>query len=154
MSERFEALEHFFLREVCQKATKPLRVGTEMSVKVDENEHYTLRREKEGLKVLSTPCKTPDLSFTLTLETLKKLNAAKTEDVGEMGVELLKLLAQNDPTVKMHAKVHIGLFDLLTKGYLGVLPLGGPAVMKFLGAKGLTNMGKIKEAISRLRTDK
>jgi len=148
-----EVVERFFKRQVCQKATGPLSAGAMMSLQVDA-ETFTLRKEKTGLAVLAGPCEKPDLSFSIPLEALKQLDRNTTEDVGEMGVALLKQMIQSDPKVKMHAKVHIGIFDLLRKGYLGVLPLGGPAVMKFLGTKGFTNMSKIKEAIQKMRTEK
>jgi len=148
-----EVVERFIKRQVCQKATAPLSTGAMMSLQVDD-ETFTLRKEKTGLAVLKGPCEKPDLSFSIPLEALRQLDRNTTEDVGEMGVALLKQMIQSDPNLKMHAKVHIGIFDLLRKGYLGVLPLGGPAVMKFLGTKGFTNMSKIKEAIQKMRAEK
>jgi len=153
MAKEFEALKKFFGRDVCQKATKPLSTGSEMAVEMGSAQ-FTLRREKEALIVVDAPCSKPDLSFTLSLEAIEALDAEPTEDVGEMGVVLLKQMVHSDPTHRMGAKVHIGIFDLLRKGYLGVLPLGGPAVMKFLASKGLTSMGKIKEAVQKMKAEK
>lgn len=153
MSKEFEALKKFFGREVCQKATKPLSTGAEMAVEIGDA-HCTLRREKEALIVVNSPCAKPDLSFNLSLEALRALDAEPTEDVGEMGVVLLKQMVNATPEMRMGAKVHIGVFDLLRKGYLSVLPLGGPAVMKFMASKGLTSMGKIKEAVQKMKADK
>ena len=61
-------------------------------------------------------------------------------------------MAHGDPTFRIKASVHIGAFDLLRNGYLGVLPLGGVTVMRFLSSKGLNGIGKIKDAIGRMRT--
>ena len=47
--------------------------------------------------------------------------------------------------------VFVGPFDFLTHGYLGILPLGGATVMKFLASKGFTGISKIRDAISKLR---
>jgi hypothetical protein len=79
------------------------------------------------------------------------LEKLETEDVGEVGVALLQLLIHEDPARRMQAKVHIGPLDLFWKGYWGILPLGGPTVMKFLASKGMTNLSKIKEGIARFR---
>jgi hypothetical protein len=63
-------------------------------------------------------------------------------------------MASADAACKVKAKVHVGIFDMLRKGYLGVLPLGGTAVMKYLGTKGFGSIGKVKDALSQMKSDK
>ena len=60
-------------------------------------------------------------------------------------------MAHKDQEFRVLAKVHIGPFKLLRNGYFSILPLGGATVMKYLGAKGFGNIGKIKDAIARMR---
>jgi len=98
------------------------------------------------------PPKKADMTFHVPERALHELTATTTEDIGEIGIAILKLMAHSEPQMRVTAKVHIGLFDLLRNGYLGVLPLGGVPVTKFLASKGFNGVGKIKDAISRLRT--
>lgn len=147
-----DRLKELFARSVCRKATGPLRKGIELAVHLNGEGPVTLTKTAEGLDVLSKAPAKPDMTFHVPEKALLELLGTQTEDVGEIGVAILKLMAHGDPAYRIQAKVHIGPFDLLRNGYLGVLPLGGATVMKFLSTKGLTGVGKIKDAIGRLRT--
>lgn len=152
MQKHYESLAAFFRRDVCQRATKPLRDGIVIAVAVDGEAPLSLTKMGGRMEVTMEKPAKPDMSFSLTAKGLEQLSSLQTEDIGEIGVGILKLMAHSDPAYRMTAKVHIGMFDLLRHGYLGVLPLGGPTVMKFLGAKGFGSIGKIKDALSRLRS--
>lgn len=144
-------LKSFFDRDVCQRATHPLRDGIEIAVFIGDSDPVTLGKLNGRTAVtVDVPAK-PDMSFWTSEKGIRELIATETSDIGEIGVAILKLMAHSDPEFRLKAKVHIGLFDLLRNGYLSVLPLGGSTVMKFLGTKGFGSMGKIKDAISRMR---
>jgi hypothetical protein len=155
-SETFSAgvqqLNEFFFRPVCKKGTEPLRKGVEIALFIDGEGPATLTRTATGAEVKPDAPKKPDMTFHVSQAAIGELLATHTEDVGEIGVAILKLMASKDASRRVQAKVHIGAFDLLRNGYLGVLPLGGATVMKFLASHGLTGVGKIKDAIGRLRT--
>jgi hypothetical protein len=152
MSSHFEVLKTFFEKPVCQAATKPLRDGVQIALHLDGADPVTLEKQNGVIQVVNAAPKKADMSFWVPAGAIETLSKVETTDVGEVGVEILKLMAHSDPAYHMTAKVHIGVFDLLRHGYLGVLPLGGPTVMKFLGSKGFGNMNKIREAISRMRS--
>jgi hypothetical protein len=144
-------LREFFDRPLSQEATKPLRDGIEIAVYIDKEGPATLG--KNGGRAVVTdgiPAK-PDMTFWVTTPALKQLNETKTEEIGEIGIALCKLMLSSDPNLQLKANVHIGLFDLLRNGYLGVIPLGGASLMKFLASHGFGSIGKIKDAISKLR---
>jgi hypothetical protein len=143
-------LDEFFDRPVAQKATAPLKRGIEIALRIKDGGTFTLTKKDKTLVEPRTPTK-PDMTFDIPLASLESLCAESTEDIGEIGVAILKLMANSDPALRVTAKVHIGAFDLFRHGYLGVLPLGGSTVMKFLASKGLTGIGKIKEGISKLK---
>lgn len=148
----FNDLKTFFERDACQRATKPLRDGIEIAIYVDGGGPLTLTKVNGRANVISGSPAKPDMSFWTTTKGVKQLAGHVTDDIGEIGVAILQLMAAADPELHMKAKVHIGLFDLLRNGYLGVIPLGGPSVMKYLGSKGFGSIGKIKDAISRMRS--
>ena len=133
------------------KGTAPLRDGIEIALILADGTKATISRRAGTTHVTAGAPPRPDMTFTLGAKSVEPLLAIQSDDVGEIGVEILKLLAHEDPDYRLKAKVHIGPFDLFRHGYLNVLPLGGPTVMKFLASKGFTGLGKIKDAISSLR---
>lgn len=145
-------LRRLFERPVCVKGFGPIRKGVEIAVHLAGEGPATLGKSATGPEVRPSAPAKPDMTFHVPAKALEELLKQQTEDVGDIGVAILKLMANGDPAYRIHAKVHIGAFDLLRNGYLGVLPLGGPAVMRFLSSKGFTGIGKIKDAIQRLRT--
>lgn len=148
-----DLLQSFFQRPVAQTGTRPLRDGVEIALYLEDQGPVTLVKQNGQALVLNhAPQKKPDMTFHIPCEAAKTLSGLSTDDVGEVGVEILKLMAHSDPAHRVTAKVHIGAFDLLRNGYLGVIPLGGPTVMKFLASKGFNNIGKIRDAISRMRS--
>ncbi len=146
----YPLLQRFFKKPACQKATAPLREGASVCVVVSGERLGLIRRDGKMEVTESAPEKA-DMTFELPIESLRELADNPTEDIGELGIALLQLMAHSDPARRMGAKVHIGPFELLTRGYLGVLPLGGGTVMKYLASKGFTGISKIREGISRMR---
>jgi len=144
-------LNDFFERDVCRRATAPLGNGVEISIVVEGDDPLTLRKKNGKISLTPGTSEKPQMTFSVPRKALEELVGNPTEDIGEIGVAILKLMAASEPQRRLGAKVHIGVFDLLRYGYLSVLPLGGPSVMKFLSTKGLGGMGKIKDAISRMR---
>lgn len=150
MSESFPLLKRFFEKPACQKATAPLREGAAVCIVVSGTRLGLVRRDGR-MEVTEVAPKKADMTFELPVESLQELTDNPTEDIGELGIAILQLMAHSDPARRMSAKVHIGPFDLLTRGYLAVLPLGGGTVMKYLASKGFTGISKIREGISRMR---
>lgn len=149
--DSLRALQEFCARPVMQTGTKPLKKGTELAVFVDGNGPITLKRSDEGTVLLEQAPKKPDLTLEIPAGGVEDLVADRTEDIGEIGITILKLMSHTDPAKHIKVKVHIGLIEFVFHGYLGILPLGGPTVMKFLASKGFTSISKIREAISNLR---
>ena len=136
---------------VFQKGTSPLKNNVEIGVFLNGEGPVTLaRREGKSIIEESAP-KKADMTFRIPPKAGELLAGLKTEDVGEFGVELIKLMAHGDPDYRINVKVHVGIFDFITHGYLGILPLGGQTVMKHLSSMGLTGIGKIKDAIAKFR---
>lgn len=149
-----QRLKDFCDKNVFQAATKPLKDGVAIAAYVDHAGPVTLLRKNGRTLVVDEAPEKPDITVEIPDKALEQLQTQTTEDVGEIGVELLKLMAHNDPVYRIRVKVHIGLLDFMFHGYFGILPLGGPNVMKFLAEKGFGSIGKIKEAINSLRASR
>ncbi|NBY19846.1 hypothetical protein EBQ74_06285 [bacterium] len=150
-ANELELIKNFFAKEGSQKGTKPLKNGIEICIHIAGCSPITLTKNSGVVSLKEETPKSPDMTFWIGKKGVHELAALQTEDVGEIGVAIMKLMISQDPEVQLRSKVHIGTLQLITHGYLGVIPLGGSTVMKFLTSKGFSNIGKIKEAISQLR---
>lgn len=148
----FENLKKLFSKVPSQTATKPLREGIEIAVYINESGPVTLSKSAGRAVVTNLPPIKPDMTFWATSEGVKELAELETDEIGEIGIAICKQLLSKESNKILKAKVHIGTFDLLRNGYLGVIPLGGTALMKFLGSQGLGGIGKIKDAIAKFRS--
>jgi|GEM_PF-971181 len=147
------SLRNFFEQPVAQRAMKPIKDGSEIALcLMSQGETITLTKQS-GVPVIriKTPSN-PDMTFSIPQNALSQLTAIRTEDIGTIGIAIAKAMIAEDPEHRLGVQVHIGPFDLLMKGYLGVIPLGGKSFMKFLASKGFASLGQIREAISTLRT--
>ncbi len=153
MTSHLTRLDEYFSKPASIKATGPLRKGLEIAIQV-EDEKGMLKKGAERVQVSSGNAEKPDMTILVPAAALDKLIAGYSDDIGEIGISILKLMAGATPAEKITVKLHIGIWDFIRGGYLGILPLGGPSVMKFLASKGLTGIGKIKDALSRLRQDR
>jgi len=141
----------FFGRAVSRRGTKPLKQTVLMALYIDESEPLSLVKRDGFVQAEAKGPDSPDLSFWAPRKALEQLQQNPTEDLGELGVGIVKLMAHPDPNFRIRTKVHIGIFELMRKGYLSIIPLGGTTLMKFLASRGLTGIGKIRTAIQSLR---
>lgn len=93
----------------------------------------------------------PDLTFTMAEAAARSLVTGHYETVGQVGLHIFEKMLSNNPEDKIRAAINAGFLRLMTGGYLGVLTAGGGDVAKFLATRGLGNVGKLKDAINRLR---
>jgi hypothetical protein len=150
-STTYEELSRFFAQAVCVSALSGLRTGATMRVTVGDEASFTLKKEPAGAVLLEADPQSPDLSFTLSLPTLKEFNAKAWDDLSLLGIELVKKVLAPNPPERLEVKIHTGLWDLFAKGYLSVLTQAGPGFMTFLASKGLVGMSKVKRALERFR---
>lgn len=147
-------LNALFARPVAVRGMSPLKDSAVIALYVDDRGPATLgKRGKEPYIAANAPEK-PDFTFRVSAGALERLEALETDDLGEVGVAIAKLIASGDASTRVRAAVHVGPFDLFLKGYLGIFSLGGATLMRHLASTGLTSLGKIKEAISRMKEDR
>lgn len=149
-SDVLSRLQEFFNRPVALKGTSPLSEGCEIKLVVDGADYTFIKKGKKPA-VLEGPPASADMTFEIPPKALEALADVQTEEVGEIGIAIASHMIHPNPELRVNVRVHIGLLTLIRKGYLSVIPLGGSSLMKFLGAKGLTSMGKIRETISKMR---
>lgn len=144
----FAKLKDFFEnRPVAREAAQPLKKDVEIGIIIDGQIECAFFKELDIPRFERRPAKKPDAIFSITAQGVDQLVATQSEDIGELGITILKAYAHK----QVHIKVTGPLLNFVTRGYLGVISKGGITFSKYLASKGLTSLGKIKTVISELR---
>lgn len=140
--------------ELAKKAASSIRNGREIALNVksgDAQVGYTFTKESGNNVLREGESAHPDVVFILTEAAAKDLVTRKFDTVGQVGLHIFEKILSNDPNQKIQIRLKAGVLSLVTGGYFGVLTAGGADVAKFLATRGLGSMGKLKDAISKLR---
>jgi len=151
-AKHFEHLDSFFKKDICQKASRPLKNGVELSLIVQPGSQITLVKTKETLLLENRPALNPDITFSLGEEIPELLNHFSSNDLGQAGVFILKFMTEKEPARRINVKVHVHPLKMIRNGYFGVLALGGSPMMAALAQKGLGSFSQIKNVLSQLRS--
>lgn len=142
--------------DVCRAAAKPLKDGVEIGIQLHGfPDQYHVCKERGRLTVLPGAAKKPDWTAVITPAAIHNIRALPNPDIGDLGIEILRRMARGirEPNSDDHIKVHLtaGFFTIMRHGYLGILPLGGPKIARFLAQHGLGNVSGIKRIFKKLR---
>lgn len=129
-------------------AARPLARGAEVAVIVGAEEPARFTMESGEPRLLREPPRDPDFTLTIPEKAVARLTGLSSADVGEYGVAFFTLVVSREPDVKVRVRINAPTTRLLTRGYLGVLAVGGLKVTWWLLGKGVKNP---KAAIDRLR---
>ena len=143
-------VREFFSRPLCTKAAQPLRNGSSLELGIGDGT-FNITKISGTLYVADGKPSQPDISFSVPVSSWDKITGATTQEIGQMGILITQLMVDSDLTRRVTSKVHVGVLQLVLRGYFGVLALGGVDFMRHLASHGLSNMGKVKEAVSRMR---
>jgi hypothetical protein len=145
--QAFEELKDFFEnREVSRLASNPLAQRVEIGIILNERFNCTFFKDGDKARFEAREAKKPDVIFYMKPEAVKSLVESKSEDIGELGI----LVVKNYLAGSIRLKVKGSMISLLTNGYLGVIKAGGMSFAKFLASHGVSGLGRIKEIIQTL----
>jgi hypothetical protein len=144
-SERFET---YFSQEVAQRAAESLSNGIEIQLEVD-GEFLTFTKADGKNQIIEGKSKSPQLEFIIPRMAAETILNSPAQKVGEIGVEICKLIVSQDPTQRIQVKFKCGFFTLFSMGYLGVLKTGGAELATFLASKGLGGIDAIKKVLNK-----
>jgi hypothetical protein len=141
----------YFDRDVAQKAARSLSNGAEIEFHIHPTQEvFTFTKEKGKNTILERPASDPQLVFQVTAAAADAILSDESEDIGEIGVKIMKLVVSQDPDKKVSLQLKAGFLSLFSKGYFGIVTSGGSAFASFLASRGLNGMGAIKAAIKKL----
>lgn len=139
---------------LAQKAAGSIRNGREIGLQIkyaDKTVGYTFTRESGQNVLREGDSAHPDVIFIMPEAAAKELVSKKFDSIGQVGLHIFEKILSNDQGQKIQIRLKAGVLALVTGGYFGVLTSGGGEVAKFLATHGLGSMGKLKDAISKLR---
>ena len=144
----FEKLRSFLeTKEASRKAIRHLKNGVEIGVVIG-NQIECAYFQNLGEPVFEQrPAKSPDVIFTIKPESVDILAKEKGEDVGELGIAILKEYLSGGVRIRAPGSI----IALSTHGYLGIIKEGGVTFAKFLAQHGITNITKVMSAIRNMK---
>lgn len=142
-------LDAFFSSDLGRAAARPLSSKAVIAFQIEGEPLVWLMKKDGRLAVLPTaPEFEVDFTFTATRIAIDEIFALQTATMGDVAIHVTELLASSDPKRNLRVRVHAGIFDLLRRGYLAVLPLGGTQFLRYLAERGF---GSIDAVVRRLR---
>jgi hypothetical protein len=94
------------------------------------------------------PAKDPDVIFHILPESVETLNTRTKDEIGDIGVNILREVLAGNITIKVPGR----FMNLLSRGYLDMIKQGGAPVMSFLAHHGLASIAKITAAIRKMKS--
>ena len=147
-----------FLEEadVSRAASHPLKHGAQIGIKfIGFPDEFHVVKDGKRLAVKEGAAPKPDWKAEISPAVVTAFKAMPTMDIGDLGVEVLKRMAKGvkDPHSEDAIRVHLtaGFFTILRHGYLGILPLGGPKVARYLSEHNLVNPMNIRRVFKKVR---
>jgi hypothetical protein len=124
-----------------------LESGVEIGIVIGDSIDCALIIRDGKPQLERRPARSPDVTFSIRPETVELLNDRTQDDLGDIGVNILKEMLAGNVSMRVEANV----LDLLRRGYLRVAAAGGPAVHSFLARHGLANVSEIMNTIKKMR---
>lgn len=154
-SEIFELMKVFVeQREVAIKAASSLANGVTVKIVLDgDPSPYHFIRENKKSHLREGEVNEYDLMFTASEKAIRELVTYESNSIGDFGVKFFSLMKSNDPEIFIKAKLNIGLWKVLSHGYVKVLLKGGASVMGYLARHGIGGLGGVKKAINEMKKD-
>lgn len=147
-SDAFSQLKTFFsLGKASREALRHLREGVEIGIVIGGTVTCALFRQGDAIIVERREARNPDFVFSLQPETVSVLANQTKDEIGDVGLAVIKEMLAGDIRVQMPG----GLFSVLRGGYVDVVLSGGAPVMKMLSQMGLGSPAKILGLFKNLR---
>jgi hypothetical protein len=136
-----------------QRVAAALKSGAEVAIRfVDQPGDWRLHVADSGKacfeQVLATD---PDFELYLPVAAVNAITSHTDADVGEIGIVFFEHIVAREPARQIGVATHSGIVKLTRRGWLGVLALGGPKLVKWMAGKGLRGTGSIANVLSRLK---
>jgi hypothetical protein len=146
----FEKLKQYLeSRQASKKALVHLKKGVEISIVIGRQIECALFNDDGLPKLEMRQAKNHDVIFFIKPESVDVLVQNPGEDVGELGIAVLKEYLAGGVRIRVVGNT----FNMMRNGYLSIIKEGGVTFAKFLANYGLTNATKIVSIIKSLKKE-
>lgn len=146
--DSFQTLKNFFeTRNASRQAMRTIKEGVEIGIVIGDLVDCALFRQGDQPVVEQRPAREPDVIFHIRPESVEVLNTRTKDEIGDIGVNILKEVLAGNISIKVPGR----FMNLLSRGYLDMIKQGGAPVMSFLAHHGLASVAKITAAIRRMK---
>lgn len=147
--DAFILLKSFFSeRESSRLALGKLREKVEIGVEIGGMVSCAIFRQGTEVLVERREALRPDFIFKLDPETVTILAHQTRDDIGEIGLAIIKEMLAGS----IHVKMPGGILSVLRNGYLEVIFSGGAPVSKMLSQIGLSSPAKLVALFRKIRS--
>lgn len=150
-SENLERISIFLKSTPVVEAASPLKKTIQIRLQVD-GQSYSITKQDRDLSVRTAEAESPDLTFSMGQKGLQALTDPAHNNAPELALCFLKRLTDQNSATQIQAAIHVGIFDFIRKGYLGLFAVGGTTLMKEMASMGFGSLGKIKNLLTKIRT--
>lgn len=146
--ESFLTLKNFFeTRQAAKQALSVIDESAEIGIVIGDTVECALIQRGGSPVVERRAAVKPDVVFSIKPESVVVLNDRTRDEIGDIGVNVLKELLAGNISVKITGN----LFNLLRRGYLEMIKEGGQPVLDYLSRHGMTGVNKIVSTIKQMR---
>ena len=155
-TERFST---YFSRDVAHRAAKSIADGAEIEfsvclsadpkVQTPAIEAFTFTRVEGRNLIRAAPSSSAQILFKMTPQAAEAILNDPTEEIGQIGVNIAKLMISPDANRRIGMKLQVGFMSLFSKGYLGVLTTGGSEFGSFLASRGQNGLRAVQSLLRK-----
>ena len=146
--ESFLTLKNFFeTRQAAKQALSVIDEAAEIGIVIGETVECALVQREGRPMVERRAAVKPDVVFSIKPESVVILNDRTKDEIGDIGVNVMKEILAGNISVKITGN----LFNLLRRGYIEMIKEGGAPVAAFLSRHGMGQVSKIVSAIKQMK---
>jgi hypothetical protein len=146
--ETFQTLKTFFeTRKAASQAMAAVQEGVDIGVSIGETLDCTLFRRGDQPIVERRAAVNPDVVFHIRPETVYILNDKTKDEIGDIGVNVLKEILAGNIKIKVPGR----FLNIISRGYLDMIRKGGVPVARYLASHGFANVSKIISTIKKMK---
>ncbi len=148
------ALQRFLATSAAVRvAAAALKNGAEVAITFTDVEgDWRLRKDAGGgLTLELAKAVDPDFELRIPPRAGAAIYSRADSDVGQLGVTFFEHIAAKHPDLRINVTLRSGFLKLNSRGWLGLLACGGPAVMLWMARRGFRGTGAIATALGRFK---
>ncbi|HNW82607.1 MAG TPA: hypothetical protein PKG52_06900 [bacterium] len=134
------------------KALEFLGNGASIRVVIDEDHDILVSKTAGRISVreFDSSSNRPDITINIPAEIIMSIFSTHAETAHEFIINSADIMTEKTNIEKISLTVHSGIMKLTLLGYLKIIPIGGPKLLKILSRYGIGSVSEIKRKLTKL----